>query len=218
MNKKQKKERLALIVERLKSLYPDAACALEYGGDPWRLLVMGSLSAQCTDKRVNMVSKELFLKYPSAEALADADIFELEEIVKPCGLYRVKAQNIKEASRLLVSEYGGVLPSEMKDLLRFAGVGRKVANLLRGDIHKLPAVVCDTHCMRICARFGMYPVTEKNPTRIEKILCELIEPNESSDFCHRIVLFGRDVCSARNPACDSCALADLCEKRKKELK
>ena len=216
MTKAEKKERLKQIVERLKELYPSAECALEYGGDPWRLLVMGRLSAQCTDKRVNIVSKELFSKYPSAEAMANADITELEEIVKPCGLYRVKAQNIKDSSLLLINEYGGNLPSEMDDLLRFAGVGRKVANLLRGDIFKLPAVVCDTHCIRICGRLGMYPEKQKDPTKIEKILTELIAPEESSDFCHRIVLFGREVCSARSPMCQSCPMNDLCEKYKNE--
>lgn len=216
LTKAEKKERLKQIVERLKELYPSAECALEYGGDPWRLLVMGRLSAQCTDKRVNIVSKELFSKYPSAEAMANADITELEEIVKPCGLYRVKAQNIKDSSLLLINEYGGNLPSEMDDLLRFAGVGRKVANLLRGDIFKLPAVVCDTHCIRICGRLGMYPEKQKDPTKIEKILTELIAPEESSDFCHRIVLFGREVCSARSPMCQSCPMNDLCEKYKNE--
>ncbi len=211
MNKKEKRERLRQISEKLKELYPIAECALEYEGDPWKLLIMGRLSAQCTDKRVNLVSKELFSRYPTASDMAAADIEELSEIVKPCGLYRVKAQNIKDASAMLVSEYGSALPSEMEELLRFPGVGRKIANLLIGDVFGGPAIVCDTHCIRICARLGMYPEKEKNPEKIERILRDLMDAREGSDFCHRIVIFGREVCSARNPMCDSCPLSQLCE-------
>ena len=196
MTKGEKRERLALIIERLKKIYPNAECALEYGGDAWKLLVMGRLSAQCTDKRVNIVSKELFKKYPTAADMAKADIEELSEIVKPCGLYRVKAQNIKDASEMLISEFGGRLPDTMEELLRFPGVGRKIANLLIGDIFGGPAIVCDTHCIRICGRLGMYPESEKNPEKIEKILSSLMDVREGSDFCHRIVIFGREVCSA----------------------
>ena len=221
LNKKEKRERLGQISEKLKEIYPIAECALEYKGDPWKLLVMGRLSAQCTDKRVNIVSKELFSRYPTPESMAEADIDELSEIVKPCGLYRVKAQNIKDASAMLVSDYGGVLPSEVEELLRFPGVGRKIANLLIGDVFGGPAIVCDTHCIRICGRLGMYPESEKNPEKIEKILRGLMDAREGSDFCHRIVIFGREVCSARNPLCDSCPLSQLCERnirngRKKE--
>jgi len=221
LNKKEKTERLKKISESLKALYPDAECALEFDGNPWKLLVMGRLSAQCTDKRVNIVSRELFSRYPTPEAMAEADIEELSEIVKPCGLYRVKAQNIRDASAMLVSEYGGELPCDMDELLRFPGVGRKIANLLIGDVFGGPAIVCDTHCIRICGRLGMYPESEKNPDKIEKILSALMDAREGSDFCHRIVIFGREVCSARNPACDSCPLSQLCEhhirnERKKE--
>ena len=141
---------------------------------------------------------------------------EIEEIVKPCGLYRVKAENIRDASRLLVDGYGGALPDTMEELLTFPGVGRKIANLLLGDVFGKPAVVCDTHCIRICGRFGMYPEKEKNPEKIEKILTALIDPAEGSDFCHRIVWFGRETCTARAPKCDGCPLADLCEKHRKE--
>ncbi len=214
MTKREKSERLALIIERLKEIYPVAECALEYEGDPWKLLVMGRLSAQCTDKRVNIVSKELFKKYPTARDMAKADIGELSEIVKPCGLYRVKAQNIKDASEMLVSEFGGELPNTMEELLRFAGVGRKIANLLIGDVFGGPAIVCDTHCIRICGRLGMYPESEKNPEKIEKILSSLMDRREGSDFCHRIVIFGREVCFARGPRCDECPLSDLCEHKK----
>ena len=215
MTKKEKILRMQRIIEKLKEIYPEAECALEYGGDPWKLLVMGRLSAQCTDKRVNIVSKELFAKYPTAEDMAKANIDELSEIVKPCGLYKVKAQNIKDASAMLVSEFGGQLPSDMDSLLRFPGVGRKIANLLIGDIFGGPAIVCDTHCIRICGRLGMYPETEKNPEKTERILSEIMDVREGSDFCHRIVIFGREVCSARNPKCDGCPLCDLCEKKRK---
>ncbi len=212
MNKKEKRERLSLIVERLKEIYPSAECALEYKGDPWRLLVMGRLSAQCTDARVNIVSEELFRVFPTAESMAYGDIGEIERIVKPCGLYKMKAQNIKDASRLLVEKYSGTLPNTMEQLLEFAGVGRKIANLLLGDIFGLPAIVCDTHCIRICGRLGMYPESEKSPEKIEKILRELMNAEEGSDFCHRIVFFGREVCTARSPSCSDCPLFDLCEK------
>ena len=215
LNKKEKGERLRLICEKLKELYPSAECALEYRGDPWKLLVMGRLSAQCTDKRVNIVSEELFSRYPTPELMAEADIDELSDIVKPCGLYRVKAQNIKDSSAMLVSDFGGELPSSMEELLRFPGVGRKIANLLIGDVFGGPAIVCDTHCIRICGRLGMYPESEKNPEKIEKILRGLMDVREGSDFCHRIVIFGREVCSARNPACRVCPLADLCERNRK---
>ncbi len=216
MTREEKKARLGAIVARLKEVYPDATCALEYEGDPWRLLVMGRLSAQCTDARVNIVCKELFAKYPNAEVMAAGNPAEIEEIVKPCGLYRVKAENIRDASRLLVDGYGGELPDTMEELLTFPGVGRKIANLLLGDVFGKPAVVCDTHCIRICGRFGMYPEKEKNPEKIEKILTALIDPAEGSDFCHRIVWFGRETCTARAPKCDGCPLADLCEKHRKE--
>ena len=206
---------MSAIIERLKELYPNAECALEYENDPWRLLVMGRLSAQCTDKRVNIVSKELFKKYPTALDMANADIDELSEIVKPCGLYRVKAQNIKDASAMLISDFNGELPQDMDSLLKLPGVGRKIANLLIGDVFGGPAIVCDTHCIRICGRLGMYPESEKNPEKIERILSEIMDVREGSDFCHRIVIFGREVCSARNPECDSCPLGDLCEKKRK---
>jgi endonuclease-3 len=216
MTKQDKKRLAAAVTERLKEIYPQAECALEYGGDPWKLLVMGRLSAQCTDKRVNIVSKELFEKFPTAEAMANGDISEIENIVKPCGLYRMKADNLREASRLLITEFKGEIPDTMEDLLKFPGVGRKIANLLLGDIFGKPAIVCDTHCIRICGRLGLYPETLKDPGKIEKILKELILPEEGSDFCHRIVLFGRDICTARSPLCVRCPLADLCERARRE--
>lgn len=216
MTKSEKKKRLSQIVERLKEIYPDAECALHYGGDPWKLLVMGRLSAQCTDARVNIVCEELFRKYPNAEAMANGDITDIENIVKPCGLYRMKADNIREASRMLLTDFGGELPDNMEDLLKLPGVGRKIANLLLGDIFGKEAIVCDTHCIRICGRLGMYPEKEKDPTKIEGILRELIDLKEGSDFCHRIVIFGREICTARSPMCESCPLSDLCLKRERE--
>ena len=199
------------IIEGLKVLYPDAECALRYGGDPWRLLVMARLSAQCTDARVNEVSKSLFAEFPDALSMAEGDILRIEELVKPCGLYRMKAANIKDASAELVARYGGELPSDMDELLTLPGVGRKIANLLIGDVFGGDAVVCDTHCIRICGRFGMYPESEKSPEKIEKILRELLPAGHGSDFCHRIVLHGRAVCIARRPKCEECAIRQLCK-------
>ena len=210
MTKKEKRERLALIVERFKEIYPEATCALEYGGDPWRLLVMGRLSAQCTDARVNIVCRELFSAFPTAEAMAYGDLAQIERIVKPCGLYRMKASSIKDASRMLIEDFGGELPRDMDELLKFPGVGRKIANLLLGDVFGLPSVVCDTHCMRICGRFGMYREDLRDPVKIERILLELLPEGEGSDFCHRIVNFGREVCSSRSPRCHECPMSDLC--------
>jgi len=216
MTKKEKKERLAAICARLSEIYPDAECALMYGGDPWRLLVMARLSAQCTDARVNEVSAELFREFPDAESMARGDISRIEELVKSCGLYRMKAANIKDASAILVEKHGGELPRTMEELLTLPGVGRKIANLLIGDVFGGDAVVCDTHCIRICGRLGMYPESERSPEKIERILRELLPAGSGSDFCHRIVLFGRETCSARSPRCDDCPLADLCERRRRE--
>lgn len=216
MTKSEKRQRLSAIVERLKEIYPEAECALHYDGDPWKLLVMGRLSAQCTDARVNIVCDELFRRFPTALDMAEGDINEIEEIIKPCGLYRMKADNIREASRMLISDFGGRLPDNIDDLLKLPGVGRKIANLLLGDVFGKEAIVCDTHCIRICGRLGMYPEKEKDPTKIEKILRELIDLKEGSDFCHRIVFFGREVCTARSPMCQSCPMSDLCMKYSRE--
>ena len=211
MTKKEKKEKIAKVVHALKEAYPNAVCSLEYGGDPWKLLIMGRLSAQCTDERVNIVCRELFEKFPTPAALAEAPIGEIEEIIKSCGLFRMKAKNIKDASLRLVRDYGGVLPGEMDELLKFEGVGRKVANLLLGDLFHLPAIVADTHCMRINGRLGMYREGMKDPIKTEKILSELIEPSEQSDYCHRMVLFGRDFCRAQGPRCEECPIREICK-------
>lgn len=211
MTQQQKKERMAAIVTALKQVYPEATCALESGGEPFKLLIMGRLSAQCTDARVNIVCRDLFEKYPTAADIAAAPLEDIEAIVRPCGLYHVKAQNIIDACRMLLTDYGGEMPCDMEELLKFPGVGRKIANLLRGDLFHLPAIVADTHCIRLCGRFGMYPTTEKDPTRVEKTLSALVEPAEQSDLCHRLVQFGRDVCTARAPRCEACPIRHLCE-------
>lgn len=212
---KQKRERMAQIVSVLEGIYPEATCALEYGGEAWRLLVMARLSAQCTDARVNIVCRELFARFPTVDAMADASIEEIENIVRPCGLFRTKAASIREACRMLRDEFNYRVPDTMEELLSMPGVGRKIANLLLGDIYGLPAVVADTHCIRIGGRLGMYPESLKDPARVEKILVEIIEPEKQSDFCHRIVQFGRDTCSARAPRCADCPLSALCEHGKK---
>lgn len=216
MNKKEKKERIAAIASALKEIYPDATCALEYGGEPWKLLIMGRLSAQCTDARVNTVCRELWKKYPTLTSVAECELLELEEAVRPCGLYHTKAKNIRDSAIMLIENFGGVLPDTMDELLTLPGVGRKIANLLLGDIFGKPAIVADTHCIRICGRLGMYPEKEKDPTKVERTLVELVEPAESSDFCHRIVLFGREYCSARSPRCAECPINHLCERNLKK--
>ena len=194
------------IVSALEEIYPDASCALEYGGEPWRLMVMARLSAQCTDARVNEVCRVLFEKFPTLDELADAPLEEIARIIRPCGLWQKKSENIKDECIILRDRFGGVLPDNMDDLLSLPGVGRKIANLLLGDIYKMPAIVADTHCIRICGRLGMYPETLKDAHKVEKIMSALVEPQRQSDFCHRIVQFGRDVCMARSPMCTKCPL------------
>ncbi len=208
------KEKAEKIVEILEKCYPEATCALRYEGAPWKLLVMGRLSAQCTDARVNIVAKELFAHFPTPEALAQGEITEIEELVRPCGLYHTKAAQIKEECKMLTEEFNGVLPSDMEVLLTFPGVGRKIANLLRGDIFGLPAIVADTHCIRISGRLGLVKKGEKRPEAVEKALIKIIPPEKQSDFCHRLVLFGRETCSARAPQCTECPLKELCNEKK----
>ncbi len=217
MTKAQKQARMKEIVAKMKELYPDAACALQWGEEPWRLLIMGMLSAQCTDARVNVVCHDLFAVYPTPKALAEAPIESIEDLIRSCGLYHTKAKNAKAACALLVEEYDGVLPDTMEELLRFPGVGRKVGNLLLGDIYRKGGIVADTHCIRICGRFGMYPETEKDPLRVERAMEVLIDREEQSDFCHRIVQFGRDTCSARAPQCPTCPIKELCEHGKNNI-
>ena len=196
------------IVQRLKAAYPDAICSLSYQ-EAWQLLVAVRLSAQCTDARVNIVTQSLFSAYPSLESLAAASPEDIEAIVKPCGLGKSKARDIYGAANMLLREYGGVVPKDMDALLRLPGVGRKSANLIRGDIYGLPAVVADTHCIRIANRMGFVSGTD-DPLKVERALVKVLPPEESADFCHRCVLHGRAVCTARTAHCTQCMLADIC--------
>ena len=199
------KEELALrITEALEALYPDASCALEAGSDPWKLLIMGILSAQCTDRRVNEVSRDLFRYYPDCGSLSRADSASVEALIRPCGLFRTKARNIIAVSALLSERYQGAVPEEMEQLVALPGVGRKIANLVRGDVFGLPAIVADTHCIRIANRLGLCSTAE--PEKVERALIPLIPPDRSAAFCHRLVRFGRDCCAARNPRCGECPL------------
>ena len=209
--RRELEEKGRLAVEKLKEIYPDSVCALEYEGDPWRLLVMARLSAQCTDARVNIVCRELFERFPDAAAMADGDIAEIEEIVKPCGLFRGKAASIKESSKIITEKYGGAIPDDMEELLSLPGVGRKIANLVLGDVYGRGGIVADTHCMRICGRLGFYDEDARDPLFTERVMDGYVERGEQSAFCHRIVNFGRDVCTARSPSCASCPLRDICD-------
>lgn len=203
-----RKERAIAAVTALKEAYPDAVCALQYEKD-YQLMIAVRLSAQCTDARVNQVTPALFGRFPSLDAFAAADVAEVEEYVKSCGFYRHKARDIVLACQMLRDEYGGVVPDSMEALLKLPGVGRKTANLLLGDIYHKPAVVCDTHCIRITNKLGL--AKGKEPEKVEKQLWEVLPPEESSDFCHRIVLHGRAVCTARSPKCGECCMAAICE-------
>ena len=178
MSDAEKRRVMAMIVERLEAIYPDATCALQYGGEPWRLMVMARLSAQCTDARVNDVCKVLFERFPTLDSLADAPVEQIADIVKPCGLWNTKSDNIKNECIMLRDEYGRVVPDDMDALLRLPGVGRKIANLLLGDIYGKPAIVADTHCIRICGRFGMYPTELKDARKVERIMSALVAPDK----------------------------------------
>ena len=201
-------QRVAGVVAALKASYPKALCALHYDKD-YELMISVRLSAQCTDARVNLVTPALFARFPTLDAFAGADVAEVEDYVRSCGFYRHKAQDIVLACRMLRDEYGGRVPDSMEALLRLPGVGRKTANLLLGDLYGRPAVVCDTHCIRICGRLGL--TTGKDPAKVEQQLWKILPPEESSDFCHRLVLHGRAVCDARKPDCGRCTLAPFCK-------
>ena len=205
-----KKELAALCIERLKRQYPLADCTLDYD-HAWQLLVEVRLAAQCTDERVNVVVKDLFARYPGVEALAAAEPEEIEAIVRPCGLGRSKARDISACMRMLRDQYGGRVPDDFDALLALPGVGRKSANLIMGDVFGKPAIVTDTHCIRLCGRIGLVEEGLKDPKRVEMALWKIIPPEEGSDFCHRLVYHGRDVCTARTqPHCEACCLADVC--------
>jgi endonuclease-3 len=210
MTKKEKmSEVLRILKENVRS-----DCALEFDGSPWKLAVMARLSAQCTDARVNIVSVPLFKRYPDARALANANLNELEEIIKPCGLFRTKAKSLKEMAASIIENHGGEIPSDMDALLSLSGVGRKIANLIRGDVFGLGGIVADTHCIRICGRLGFYSKDLKDAEKVEKILTPLVPLTEQTDFCHRLVWFGRQTCSARAPRCEICPLSHVCSYNK----
>lgn len=218
MKNSNKQKKALFVISALEELYPEAECALKYEGDPYKLLVMAVLSAQCTDKRVNEVSIPLFEKYPVPELMANSPEGELEGVIRPVGLYNSKAKNLRAACKRLCEVYGGTVPTEMEDLLSLGGVGRKVANLLRGDLYGLGGIVADTHCIRISARLGLTAskaaAKSKNypsPLETERALSKLVPLEKQSDFCHRLVLFGREICDARSPKCKSCPLSEHCQ-------
>ena len=207
----RKKERALALIDRLKQAYPDADCTLDYN-DAWKLLVSVRLAAQCTDARVNVVVAGLYEKYPSVEALAEAEVSDIEAIVKPCGLGHSKARDISACMKRLRDDFGGKVPDDFDALLSLPGVGRKSANLIMGDVFGKPAIVTDTHCIRLVNRMGLVDGI-KEPKKVEMALWKIIPPKEGSDFCHRLVYHGRDVCTARTkPYCDSCCLRDICAK------
>lgn len=204
------KERIILAVEGLKKEFPDAVCSLDYK-NPYELLIATRLSAQCTDARVNIVTPALFEKYPDCYCLSQAKLADVEELIKTCGLYKSKAKDLIGIGKMLSHEFGGVVPDTVEELTRLPGVGRKTANLVCGDIYKKPAVVTDTHFIRICNRLGF--VKTKDPLKVEMKMKKLLPPQESNDFCHRCVLFGRTVCTARKAHCSDCVLSDFCPKK-----
>ena len=209
-----KKQKAVLVCERLKEKYPEAVCSLVWS-KPYELLIATRLSAQCTDARVNIVTKDLFVKYPTLQSFADASLSELEEAVRPCGFYKNKAKSIKEMSMMMISSFGGEVPSTMEELTSLPGVGRKTANLILGDVYGMPAVVTDTHCIRITGRLGLTDNTE--PYKVEKDLRKIVPDEEGSDLCHRLVFFGREICKARKPVCGECCLSDICRYYEKTI-
>ena len=207
----QKKELALQVIERLKKEYPDTGCSLDYD-DAWKLLVSVRLAAQCTDARVNVVVQDLYREFPDVDALADADVEEIERIVKPCGLGHSKARDISACMKMLKEKYQGKVPEDFDALLELPGVGRKSANLVMGDVFGQPAIVTDTNCIRLANRIGLVDGI-REPKKVEMALWKLIPPEESNDFCHRLVDHGRAVCTARTaPYCDRCCLNDICKK------
>lgn len=212
------KEELALeVIRRLKKEYPDAGCTLDYD-QAWKLLVSVRLAAQCTDARVNIVVEDLYAKYPDVAALAEAPVEEIEKIVRPCGLGKSKARDISACMKILRNQYQGKVPDDFNALLKLPGVGRKSANLIMGDVFGKPAIVTDTHCIRLVNRIGLVDGI-REPKKVEMALWKIIPPEEGSDFCHRLVYHGRDVCTARtSPFCEKCCLKDICQKNGVESK
>ena len=211
MSKQRIKDRTNIIISQLKEKYPLADCTLEYDTDPaqsYKMLIMARLSAQCTDARVNIVAKDLFAQFKSIEDFANADLEKLEKAIFSCGLYKMKARNIKDMCKMIISDFDSRVPEDMDDLLKLPGIGRKIANLIRGDIFRKPAIVADTHCIRIANRLDL--CENENPYAVEKQLIKIIHPDESNDFCHRLVLFGREYCKSQSPRCAECFLNDIC--------
>lgn len=208
-----KKELALKAVEALESLYPDAVCSLEYK-TPFQLLVATRLSAQCTDARVNLVTPALFDKYPDPISMSKAEIADIEELIKSCGLYRTKAKDLIEMSKVLCEKFGGEIPDNLPDLIKLPGVGRKTANLIIGDVFHKPAVVTDTHFIRLCNRLKL--VNTSDPKKVETEMIKYLPPDKSSDFCHRTVIFGRDICTARKANCEVCPMEDFCPKNIKK--
>ncbi|MBQ8001235.1 MAG: endonuclease III [Ruminococcus sp.] len=206
----RKKDIAIQAVEALKREYPDALCSLDYT-DPWQLLVATRLAAQCTDARVNLVTPALFARFPDAQSMAQADVEEVAELIHSCGFYRTKSQDLIAFSKTIVNDFDGKVPDTIEELTTLQGIGRKTANLIVGDIYGKPAVVVDTHCIRITRRLGLHE--EKDAGKIEKILRALLPPEESNDFCHRLVLHGRAVCKAPKPKCEDCCMQDFCKKK-----
>ncbi len=204
----QKRNIAKQAIEILENIYPDATCSLDYK-EPYQLLIATRLAAQCTDARVNTVTPTLFSTFPSVKDLADAPIEALEKIVYPCGFYRTKAKDIKEMCQMLVNDYNCVVPDTMEELLKLSGIGRKTANLIIGDVYHKPAIVCDTHCIRITNMLGLSE--GKNPEKVEKQLWEILPPEKANNFCHRLVMHGRDTCISGRPKCDNCPLNNICE-------
>lgn len=206
-----KKQRALQIIERLKEEYPDSGCSLTYN-EAWKLLVSVRLAAQCTDARVNIVVEKLYEKFPDVNALAEAPVEEIERIVHPCGLGKSKARDISACMKIIRDEYQGMVPDDFDTLLKLPGVGRKSANLIMGDVFGKPAIVTDTHCIRLTNRMGLVDGI-KEPGKVEKELWKIIPPEEGNDFCHRLVDHGREICTARTkPYCDRCCLQDICKK------
>ena len=207
----RKKETALKAIEALKAEYPEAICSLDYK-DPFQLLVATRLAAQCTDARVNLVTPALFKEFPDAESMAQADIERIKELIHSCGFYNTKSRDLIEMSRSIMEKFDGKVPDTIEELTTLSGVGRKTANLIVGDIYGKPAVVVDTHCIRLTRRLGLHK--EKDAAKIEKILRDLLPPEESNDFCHRLVLHGRAVCKAPTPVCGNCIMQDFCPKNK----
>lgn len=208
MSNKESNSNINKIIKILKEEYPNAKCSLIYK-HPYQLLIAGRLSSQCTDKRVNIVTKILFDKYQTINSFANADIYDIQTIIKPCGLFNVKANNIIEMCKVIINDFNGKIPNTIDKLIQLPGIGRKTANLIMGEIFKKPAIICDTHCIRITNLLGLS--SSKNPTKVENELKQILPPKDSCLFCHLMVYHGREICKARSPLCNKCVIKDFCK-------